>query len=210
MYNPFEQVRIQQLTSSYAPDRAPGALLDIGDYLSLVWRLDQNAASPGRVRYYRRCLAALGRALHISDRPLGRLIEQTAPGDLYAQLPNLPYRGPDKLLDAPDRQAALAELLHLRAELLRLGSRQENWDRSYPGSGILDEELRERVYAVLFTAFQGQYSNFGRLLLVIDIVLANLLVGFESTGEIALADLVADYDYPDPADAQVQADYAAG
>ena len=79
---------------------------------------------------------------------------------------------------------------------------------SWPGSGILDTELRERVFAVLFTALQGQYNSFGRLLLVVDIVLSDLLLGMQpDTKEVGLQQLVYDYNYPDPTDSRVRWTY---
>ena len=73
MASRFEQARIGQLLSDYAPQAAPQLPLDFGDYLSLLWRFDQCAALPVRARYYRSCIIALGRALEIDTTPLGRL-----------------------------------------------------------------------------------------------------------------------------------------
>ena len=103
--------------------------------------------------------------------------------------------------------ASIAQLVQLRDETLRIGTTQENWGGSFPGSGIQDEELRERVFAVLFTALQGQFSNFGRILLVIDIVLSDLLVGLNTQQEITLNDLVDDFGYPNPQDHAVRRDF---
>ncbi len=69
-------------------------------------------------------------------------------------------------------------------------------------------ESYKRVFAVLFTALQGQYSSFGRLLLV-DIVITNLIVGFEEPPEIPLSQLIAQYGYPDPRDDRARADFIA-
>ena len=77
-----------------------------------------------------------------------------------------------------------------------------------PGSGIVDVELRERVFAVLFTALQGQFGNFGRLLLVVDIVLSDLLLGFQQdTREVKLDKLIGEFNYPDPNDSRVRWSY---
>ena len=43
MQSRFEQARINQLISSYAPNDPPRLVLDFGDMLSLVWRLDKSA-----------------------------------------------------------------------------------------------------------------------------------------------------------------------
>ena len=83
MQSRFEQNRISQLTSTYGPDEPPRLALDFGDYLSILWRLDQHASSPVRVKYYRQCAKALATALSIHDRSVYRLVENTAPGELY-------------------------------------------------------------------------------------------------------------------------------
>jgi hypothetical protein len=74
----------------------------------------------------------------------------------------------------------------------------------------MDTDLRERVFAVLFTALQGQYENFGRLLLVVDIVLGDLLIGMHYMKEIGLHQLVAEYGYPNFADAKIRSAYYSG
>lgn len=202
----FEQTRIQQLTSLYSPEAPPRLPLDFGDYLSLLWRLDYAADHAAKTRYYRRCSDALGQALKLPT-PLLRLVETAKPKHIYKELPNMPYRQPAHLIDAHDRKASIAQLVQLRDETLRIGTTQENWGGSFPGSGIQDEELRERVFAVLFTALQGQFSNFGRILLVIDIVLSDLLVGLNTQQEITLNDLVDDFGYPNPQDHAVRRDF---
>jgi hypothetical protein len=207
MQSRFEQARISQLLSVYSPQDPPRTSLDFGDYLSLLWRLDHNANSPNRVKYYRQCAAALAGALNFQDHALHRLVEMTEPGDIYRQIPNLPYRAGGRLVDAQDRKAAIAQLMALRGHIFSIGTYQENWGGSWPGSGILDNEARERVFAVLFTALQGQYGNFARLMLVTDIVLANLLLGFDVDLEVTLLELVAQFDYPDPNNSRVQKDF---
>ncbi len=205
MSNRIERTRISQLTSTYGPDEPPRLALDFGDYLSLVWRLDKHANEPARVRYYRRCALALAEGLGLKGRSIFRLVELTPPGQLYQQLPNVPYRGTNRLVDAQDRKAAIAQLAQLRLDILRIGTYQDQWPVSWPGSGIIDTELRERVFAVLFTALQGQFENFGRLLLVVDIVLSDLLLGMHQMREISLPELVANFGYPDFADSKVRA-----
>jgi hypothetical protein len=208
MQNRLEQTRINQLTSTYGPDDVPRLALDFGDYLSLLWRIDRHAGQPGKVRYYRACALAVAEGLGFKGRSLYRLVEQTEAGKLYVQLPNAPYRGTHRLVDAQDRKAAIAQLTSLRADVLKIGTYQDDWPVSWPGSGIVDSDLRERVFAVLFTALQGQYASFGRLLLVVDIVLGDLLLGRENPpGEVNLHQLVSDYQYPNPADKRVRLDY---
>ncbi len=209
MQSRTEQARISQLISVYSPDDPPRAPLDFGDYLSLAWRLDHSVGQPNREKYYRQCMRALCDGLGLAGHSLCRLVESSEPGQIYRQLPNLPYRSAERLVDAQDRKAAIAQLLALRDDTLRIGTYQESWGMGFPGSGILETELRERVFAVLFTALQGQYSNFGRLLLVVDIVLCDLLLGFEHPPEVALSALVADRGYPDPADPRVRQSFAA-
>lgn len=205
--SPSDQRRIQQLVSTYGPDDPPRLVLDFGDYLSLLWRLDQCVDMPGRARYYRRCAQSVGDGLGFRGRSLFRLVELTEPGSVYLQLPNAPYRGTTMLVDALDRKAAIRQLAQLRSDILKIGSTNQNWKGGWPGSGILDPEVRERVFAVLFTAFQGQFSNFGRLLLVLDIVLSNLLLGFDPMDEVSLKALIDEHNYPNPADLQTHREY---
>src|SRR5690606_2374364 len=152
---------------------------------------------------------SLAEALSFRNHPLHRLVEMSPPGNIYLQLPNLPYRIGAHLVDAKDRKAAIAQLIGMRDHILYLGTYQEKWGGSWPGSGILDTEVRERVFAVLFTALQGQYANFARLLLVIDIVLADLLLGASNNDEVTLPELVGQFGYPNPASSAVQKDFLA-
>jgi hypothetical protein len=205
MTNRVERTRISQLTSSYGPDEPPRLPMDFGDFLSLIWRLDKHADEPAKVKYYRRCALSLAEGLGLKNRSVFRLVELTPPGQLYAQLPNAPYRGTNRLLDAQDRKAAIAQLAELRQDILRVGTYHDKWPVSWPGSGIMDTDLRERVFAVLFTALQGQYENFGRLLLVVDIVLGDLLLGMHHVREINLTELIAKHEYPNFNDPKVRA-----
>jgi hypothetical protein len=210
MTNRIEKNRITQLTSTYGPDEPPRVPLDFGDLLSLMWRLDKHADDPAKARYYRKCALSLATGLALKTSNIYRLIELTQPGQLYQQLPNAPYRGIDRLVDAQDRKAAIAQLVQLRLDILRVGTYHDEWPVSWPGSGIMDTDLRERVFAVLFTALQGQYENFGRLLLVVDIVLSDLLVGMHYMKEIALPQLIAEHGYPNFADTKVRSAYYSG
>ncbi len=207
MQSRFEQARINQLISPYSPDDPPRLSLDFGDLLSLLWRLDHCAGQANRERYYRQAVRGLLSALNLNAQPVARLIDGSAPGDVCRQIANLPYRTGKRAVDAQDLKAAIAQLMTLRDDTLRIGTYQEAWRSTFPGSGIVDTELRERVFAVMFTALQGQFGNFGRLLLVVDIVLANLIVGFDDMPEVDLPTLVADHGYPDPADPRVHKDY---
>ncbi|MBZ0298791.1 MAG: hypothetical protein K8J31_03575 [Anaerolineae bacterium] len=205
MQSRLEQTRISQLTSTYSPDEPPRLPLDFGDYLSILWRLDKHANHPGKVKYYRQCVQALATALNFQNRSIYRLVEITPPGQLYRQLPNAPYRGTHHLIDAHDRKAAISQLADLRNDVLKIGTYQDQWPVSWPGSGIVDTDLRERVFAVLFTALQGQFGSFGRLLLVVDIVLSDLLLGFQQEArEVKLERLIQEFRYPDPTDNQVR------
>ena len=67
--------------------------------------------------------------------------------------------------------------------------------------------MRERLFAVFFTAFDGQFRPFSRMILVIDIVLQELLLGVRKLQEISLIRLIQDYGYPDPHNAAVQAQF---
>ncbi|HEX2906807.1 MAG TPA: hypothetical protein VHO69_08105 [Phototrophicaceae bacterium] len=210
MHNRLERTRISQLTSTYGPDEPPRLPMDFGDYLSLIWRLDKHRDDPAKVQYYRQCALALAEGLGLKGRSVFRLVELTPPGELYEQLPNAPYRGTSRLVDAQDRKAAIAQLAQLRLDILRIGTYHDSWPVSWPGSGIIDTDLRERVFAVLFTALQGQYENFGRLLLVVDIVLGDLLLGMHQTQEISLHELISKFRYPNFADPKIRGAYYSG
>lgn len=199
--------RVNQLTSPYSPLRPPQLPLDFSDYLSLLWRIDQHEDQPNLVTYYTRCASSLSGALGFEKRALGRLIRVAEPGSLYYSLSNTPFRETARLVDASARKAAIDQLVRLRSDVLAIGAYQHEWMIGWPGSGILDEELRERVFATLFTALRGQYHHFGRLLLVIDIVLQELLLGSRLMTEFSLGTLIDRYDYPDPEDADVRALY---
>jgi hypothetical protein len=205
-----ERTRISQLTSTYGPDEPPRLPMDFGDFLSILWRLDRHFDDPARVKYYRQCALALGEGLQLKGRSVYRLVEMTQPGQLYTQLPNAPYRGTGRLLDAQDRKAAISQLAQLREDIVRIGTYHDQWPVSWPGSGIMDTDLRERVFAVLFTALQGQYENFGRLLLVVDIVLADLLIGMNQMREISLSQLISEFHYPNFNDTKVRSAYYSG
>jgi hypothetical protein len=209
MQNPshFEQTRITQLLSTYSPYDPPRLLLDFGDYLSLAWRVDRCAALPSRAKYYRACMNGLASAMNFKTHALHKLVGVTPNGEVYRQIPNLPYRGNARLVDALDRKAAISQLITLRDRICEIGTYEEAWGAAYPGIGIEEPELRERVYAVLLTALEGQYGNFARLLLVIDIVLRNLLIGFESMDEYDLPTLIKQHGYPDPASGRVIREY---
>jgi hypothetical protein len=208
MQSRFEQTRINQLIGLYSPDDPPRLAMDFGDYLSLLWRIDASAGLPNRERYYRQCANALGTALNLQKHAIHKLVLSTPAGQIYTQLPNLPYRNGGRFVDAKDRKAALTQLIILRGDTLRMGTYNESWLGGWPGDGIQDNELRERVFAVMFTALQGQFTNFARLLLVIDIVIANLLFGFEELAEAQFPQLTAEFGYPDPRDERVRRDFA--
>lgn len=210
MSNRIEKTRISQLTSTYGPDEPPRLPLDFGDLLSLMWRLDKHADDPAKARYYRKCALSLATGLSLKSSSIYRLIELTQPGQIYDQLPNAPYRGTDRLVDAQDRKAAIAQLVQLRLDILRVGTYHDEWPVSWPGSGIMDTDLRERVFAVLFTALQGQYENFGRLLLVVDIVLSDLLIGMHYMKEVSLTQLIGEFGYPNFQDTKIRAAYYSG
>jgi hypothetical protein len=199
---PFDQSRIAQLISSYAPDQPPSLPMDFGDYLSLLWWID-HTDSEGRARYYRRCADSLATALGFADRELGRLVRATSSGTLYNALSNMPYRYTDRAVDAADRRAAIQQLLRIRADVVSLGASEQHWSNSWPGSGIIDQELHERVFAILFAALPSQYPPFARLLLVTDIVLHELLLGVRQGESFLLYTLITQYAYPDPASAEV-------
>lgn len=202
--NRTDQNRISQLTSPYNPFNPPQLPLDFSDFLSLLWQIDQHASQPNLVRYYSQCARALSRAFDLEQRSLGRAIRATPPGQIYEALSNVPYRETERLVDASSRKAAIHQIAQLRSDVLSIGAYQHDWVVGWPGSGVLDAELRERIFATLFTALRSQYNSFGRLLLVMDIVLQELLIGTRETTEFSLGTLIDHYGYPDPEDPAVR------
>ncbi|MBI5961674.1 MAG: hypothetical protein HY866_23250 [Chloroflexi bacterium] len=199
-----DSTRVNQLTSPYSPAIPPQLPLDFGDYLSLLWRIDRHAEMENLVIYYSNCAASLAKALGFEQRGMGRLIRAVSPGEMYLSLSNVPFRQSGRLVDATSRKAAIHQLVMLRADVLSIGSYSHDWVVGWPGSGIANSELRERVFAILFTALRGQYAHFGRLLLVIDIVLQELLIGSRTLNEYSLGTLIERYGYPDPEDPAVR------
>jgi hypothetical protein len=202
-----DSFRVNQLTSPYSPLNPPQLPLDFGDYLSLVWRIDRHGGQAHLARYYIQCARSLARAFDFEQKSLGRMVRTTEPGLLYQSLSNAPFRETDRLADASARKAAIDQLVRVRSDVLAVGSYQHDWVVGWPGSGIVDAELRERVFATLFTALRSQYAHFGRLLLVIDIVLQELLLGNRNFVEFSLGTLIERYAYPDPEDPAVRALY---
>jgi hypothetical protein len=202
-----DETRISQLTSPYSPFNPPQVPLDFSDYLSLLWRIDRHVQQKHLVRYYDQCARALARALQFEDKGLGRMVRVAEPGSLYRSLGNVPFRETGRLRDASARKDAIHQLVTLRSDVLSIGAYQHDWVVGWPGSGVLNPELRERVFATLFTALRSQYAHFGRLLLVIDIVLQELLLGTRVMTEFSLGTLIDHHGYPDPEDPTVRAAY---
>jgi hypothetical protein len=196
-----DQQRIMQLVSPYSPTTPPQLPLTFGDYLSLLWLIDHCDGDSGREAYYRKAADSLSRALGFEKRSMCRLVQNTPAGGIYAVLENAPYRGTIWLVDAQDRRAAMRQLLSMRDHIVAMGVSRSRWQLGWPGSRLSDVELRERLFAVFFTAFDSQYSHFSRLLLVIDIVLQELLLGDRVSREVSLIRLIKEYGYPDPDDA---------
>jgi hypothetical protein len=205
--NRSDEHRVSQLTSAYEPLHPPQLPLDFGDYLSILWRIDRHAAHQHLVDYYSQCAFALTKAMGFEDRSLGRMLRTVEPGSLYAFLGNMPFRLTGRLMDASARKAAIDQLAQLRSDVLSIGSYQHDWVVGWPGSGVLDPELRERIFATLFTALRSQYNHFGRLILVIDIVLQELLLGTRMVNEFSLGTLIDRYGFPDPEDPEVREYY---
>ncbi len=201
---PFDQPRISQLISTYGPHQPPSLPLEFGDYLSILWRLDHCAANSGKAHYYRKCEQVLASAFGFDKRELGRLIRNTQPGALYESLGYLPYRSSGRAVDAADRRAAIEQLLRIRSDVLTLSAYGEQWNPRWPGSGIIDAELRDRVFAILFTALPSQLPPFARMLFVTDIVLQELLTGVRHADSFLMHTLVGQHGYPDPQSLEIQ------
>lgn len=190
--------RVTQLTSPYSPFDPPQLPLDFGDYLSLLWRIDRHAGQENLVHYYGRCARALARAFGFDHQALGTTARTAEPGTLYRSLSSVPFRERQRLADASARKSAIDQLARLRADVISIGAYEHEWLVSWPGSGIVEPALRDRVFATLFTALRSQYHHFGRLLLVIDIVLQELLIGTRTAMEVSLGPLIERHGYPDP------------
>lgn len=206
---PFDHLRIAQLVSPYSPDEAPSLPLDFGDYLSVVWRLDQAGRRGRAVPYYRRCERALSGALRLTETELDNAVRHTAAGRIGAELSNVAYRGNERRVDATDRKAAVAQLWTLRSDLLTMGTYAESWQPGWPGGGIEDEELRDRVFAILFTALPSQFPPYARLLPLADIVLQELLIGTRRGESHLLHHLVRDHGWPPPLSVETRALFTA-
>jgi hypothetical protein len=193
-----DQQRILQLVSAYSPASPPQLALGFGDYLSLLWCIDNAAGEPGRVTYYRRCADAVVRSMNLEHSSISRVVQNTPAGSIYVSLENVPYRGTARFVDAPDRRVAIRQLLSLRAHIVGMGTDRQGWTRGWPGSRLSDVELRERLFSVFFTAFDSQFSHFSRLILVIDIVLQEILIGSRQPYETSLISLIKNFGYPDP------------
>jgi hypothetical protein len=174
----------------------------------LLWRIDRSAGHPHRELYYRQCAEAVSRGLSFDRRSMSRLVQVTEAGKIYAALDNAPYRGTVRFLDAQDRRAALHQLLDIRGHILAMASHRERWTLGWPGSRLSDVELRERLFAVFFTAFEGQFRHFSRLLIVGDIVLQEMLLGDRDRREVSLIRLINEFGYPDPDNVRVRVQYS--
>lgn len=204
---PADQARINQLLSPYSPDHPPQLALDFGDFLSLLWWVDASAEKPSRAAYYRQCADAVACGLGFNRRSVYRMIKVLPAGHIYVSLPNLPYRGTIRLVDAQDRREAMFQLLDIRSHILSMGSYRSRWSLGWPGSRVADEELRARLFAVFFTAFEGQFNQFSRLLLVVDIMLQDLMLGDRMPNEISLSRLIQEFGYPDPTSINTRMQY---
>jgi hypothetical protein len=202
-----DQQRITQLLSAYSPNTPPQLSLTFGDYLSLLWRVDSAAGDPAREQYYRQCTEALARGLEFDSRSVSRLVKSTPAGMICSSLHNAPYRSTNRLVDAQDRREAIRQLMDLRDHIMRMGIYREQWTLGWPGSRLTDQELRERLFAVFFTAFDSQFMHFSRLLFVTDIVLQELLLGDRTERKISLIRLIREYGYPDPDSSSARAQF---
>ena len=193
-----DQQRITQLTSAYSPANPPRLALTFGDFLSLLWRIDASSYEPRREAYYRQCADAVARGLGFSNRSMYRMVQIAPASSVCHVLQNAPYRGTSRLIDAQDRRDAIRQLVDLRGQILTMAAYRDRWTLGWPGSRMADVELRERLFAVFFTAFDSQFANFSRLLFVIDIVLEEILLGDRLERKISLIRLIKEFGYPDP------------
>jgi hypothetical protein len=181
--------------------------MTFADFLSLLWRLDAAGGDPKREAYYRQCADAVARGLAFESRSLYRMLINTQAGEICRSLQNAPYRGTARLVDAQDRRDAIRQLVDLRGQILTMAAYRDRWTLGWPGSRMTDVELRERLFAVFFTAFDSQFAHFSRMLFVVDIVLQELLLGDRVERQISLIRLIKEFGYPDPSSSAVRAQF---
>jgi hypothetical protein len=202
-----DQQRVTQLLSPYSPATPPKLAMTFADFLSLLWRLDAAGGDPKREAYYRQCADSVARGLAFENRSLYRMLINTPAGEICRSLQNAPYRGTARLVDAQDRRDAIRQLVDLRGQILTMAAYRDRWTLGWPGSRMTDVELRERLFAVFFTAFDSQFAHFSRMLFVVDIVLQELLLGDRVERQISLIRLIKEFGYPDPSSSAVRAQF---
>ncbi len=207
----MELARVRQLRSPYDTRQDPQLPLGFGDYLSLLFRLDEQSTllqergevDPLLLRraWYLACCSALCRALALQGTAFDTLHEAKPydPRQIVAGLrPSLrAQHGP---FQAVYYEIALGGLLRQRADVLRMG-RSVTHLRGGPGSGIADKALQARIHDVYFTRFDEGLLNFSRHLLDIDRLLEDLLP-LDIGPPVELARLRSEFGFPDRADAR--------
>ncbi len=200
---------VRQLRSAYAPASEPELPLGFGDYLSLLYRLDEQDrlieergaanALPLRRSWYLGCCSALRGALLLTDTAF-----DTLPGEKPydpRQIVNGLRQGLRErhgVFQAVYFELAIGGLLRQRADILQ-ARRSVSYLEGGPGSGITGEALKTRIQQVYFTQFDEALLAFSRQLLALDALLVELLP--ITVGQpVELAELRSQYNYPDGSD----------
>ncbi len=201
--------RVRQLRSAYDPGSALELPLGFGDYLSILFRLDEQnrlieelgpvEPLPLRQAWYVACGTALRDALSLKDTAFDRVAHERPydPRQIVSDLRQA-LRAQHGVFQAVYYEIAIGGLLRQRADILRAG-RSVTHVEGGPGSGITDEALRARIQAVYFTRFDEALLNFSRQLLDVDALLEELLP-MAVAPPVELARLQAEYNYPTAAD----------
>jgi hypothetical protein len=201
--------RVRQLRSLYAPASELALPLGLGDYLSLLFHLDEQCRLiqergeldplPLRRSWYLACCTALLDALALTDTSFNTLAAEKPydPRQIVGGLRRA-LRERHGVFQAVYYEIAIGGLLRQRADILRAGRSVTHLEGG-PGSGIADEALRVRIQQVYFTRFDEALLDFSLQLLDMDRLLGDLLP-IAVPSPVELARLRAEYNYPDRSD----------
>lgn len=212
-----ELAYVRQLRSAYSPDGTLELPLGLGDYLSLLFLLDEQdrlieergAANALLLRrsWYLGCCTALRDALKLTETAFDTLAGEKAydarriVGGLRQAL-----RDQHGVFQAVYYELAIGGLLRQRGDVLS-ARRSVSYLEGGPGSGIADESLKARIRQVYFAQFDEALLVFSRQLLDIDELLVELLP--ITVGQpVELAVLQAQFNYPDGSDHRWTAAFA--
>jgi hypothetical protein len=206
--------RVRQLRSTYGPDVKLTCPLGLGDYLSLLFRLEMLndlIADRGALEqltaqraWYVACCTALCEALGLLDSPLDTTTRDQ-PCDPRVMVNGLRplLREKHGAFQAVYYEIALGGLLRQRSDILHT-VRSVTYVEGGPGSGLADVALREQVARVYFTQFDEALLAFSRQLIDLDDLLLTMLP-LDVGAPLEPAQLHKEFGYPDGQDARWQA-----